>query len=125
MSSLNEAIVRADRRGRLRYTDQQRDAMLDAFSRSGLSGAKFAELHGVKYQTLAGWVQRRKRTATPLALPAPMAQSLVEVEVPASLSNNHRGLLTVRLPGGAEVYFSDAAGVPLAAALIRELSRPC
>lgn len=125
MSSLNGAIVRVDRRGRLRYTDKQRDAMLAAFARSGLSAAKFAEIHGVKYQTLAGWVLRRKRSAKRLALPAPIARSLVEVEVPAALSNNHKGALTVRLPGGAEVHVGDAAGVPLAAALIRELFRPC
>lgn len=123
MSSLNGAIVRADRRGRLRYTDKQRDAMLDAFSRSGLSGAKFAELHGVKYQTLAGWVQRRRRAAKPRVLPAPGALTLVEVATQVAAVAG--GGVTVRLPGGAEVHVTDAAGVPLAAALIRELSRPC
>jgi len=123
MSSLNEAIVRADRRGRLRYTEQQRDAMLEAYARSGLSGAKFAELHGVKYQTLAGWVQRRRRAAKPRALPAPGALTLVEVATPAAAAVG--GSLMVRLPGGAEVHVTDDAGVALAATLMRELSRPC
>ncbi len=123
MSSLNGAIVRADRRGRLRYTEQQRDSMLEAFARSGLTGAKFAELHGVKYQTLTGWVQRRKRAAKPRALPAPGALTLVEVTAPVAAMAG--SALTVRLPGGAEVHVGDASGVALAAALIRELSRPC
>lgn len=124
MSSLNEAIVRADRRGRLRYTEQQRDAMLEAFARSGLTGAKFAELHGVKYQTLTGWIQRRKRAARPRALPAPGAFALVEVATPSAPANDG-GVLTLRLPGGAEVHVADAAGIALAAALIRELARSC
>ena len=97
--------------------------MLEAFARSGLSGAKFAELHGVKYQTLTGWVQRRRRAAMPRALPVPGALALVEVATPVAAAVG--GGLTVRLPGGAEVHLTDDAGVALAAALIRELSRPC
>ena len=84
MGSLNGAIVRADWRGRLRYTEQQRDALLEAFARSGLSGSKFAELHGVKYQTLTGWVQRRRRAAKPRALPGPGALTLVEMAMPVA-----------------------------------------
>ena len=39
----------------------QWEALLDAFERSGLSGMKFAALHGVKYPSFANWVQQRKR----------------------------------------------------------------
>ena len=39
----------------------QREALLDAFERSGLAGMKFAALHGVKYPSFANWVQQRKR----------------------------------------------------------------
>ena len=54
-------ILKMDTRGRVRTPVAQREGLLDAFERSGLSGMKFAALHGVKYPSFAGWVQRRKR----------------------------------------------------------------
>ena len=54
-------ILKTDTRGRVRTPVAQREGLLDAFERSGLSGMKFAALHGVKYPSFAGWVQRRKR----------------------------------------------------------------
>lgn len=33
--------MKADRRGRLRYTPEQREGLLEAFAGSGLAGAKF------------------------------------------------------------------------------------
>jgi len=54
-------ILKTDRLGRVRTPLAQRDALLDAFERSGLSGMKFAALHGVKYPSFANWVQQRKR----------------------------------------------------------------
>jgi len=90
---------------------------------SGLSGPKFAALHGVNYQTFAAWLQERKRAEAPAALPAPRGWTLVEVAVPA-LQETASGL-NVLLPGGAELRVAGPDSVPLAAALIRELSRPC
>ena len=54
-------ILKTDGLGRVRTPLAQRDALLDAFERSGLSGMKFAALHGVKYPSFANWVQQRKR----------------------------------------------------------------
>ncbi len=54
-------ILKTDTRGRVRTPVAQREGLLDAFERSGLSGMKFAALHGVKYPSFAGWVQKRKR----------------------------------------------------------------
>ena len=54
-------ILKTDGRGRVRTPLAQREALLDAFERSGLSGMKFAALHGVKYPSFANWVQQRKR----------------------------------------------------------------
>ncbi len=54
-------ILKTDRLGRVRTPSAQREALLDAFERSGLSGMKFAALHGVKYPSFANWVQQRKR----------------------------------------------------------------
>ena len=54
-------ILKQDGRGRVRTSAARREQLLDEFARSGLSGPKFAELVGVKYQTFATWVQRRQR----------------------------------------------------------------
>jgi hypothetical protein len=54
-------ILKTDRQGRVRTPMAQREALLDAFECSGLSGIKFAALHGVKYPSFANWVQQSKR----------------------------------------------------------------
>ncbi len=63
MTSINaeSVILKTDRQGRVRTPLAQREALLDAFECSGLSGIKFAALHGVKYPSFANWVQQRKR----------------------------------------------------------------
>ncbi|WP_367871887.1 hypothetical protein [Luteolibacter sp. Populi] len=47
----------------------------------------------------------------------------MELETPAVLCRD--GSLRLILPGGTELHVAGQAAVPLAAALIRELSRPC
>ena len=42
-------ILKTDSRGRLRTPAQRREQLLDEFERSGLNGAKFAALSGIKY----------------------------------------------------------------------------
>jgi transposase-like protein len=123
MNATHDSLVKFDRRGRLRYAPEQKAALVEAYAASGLSGPKFAALHGVNYQTFAAWLQKRKRSAAPSGLPAPRDWALVEVAVPA-LRGTAAGL-TVLLPGGAELRVAGSGDVPLAAALIRELSRPC
>ena len=49
----NRILLKQDVRGRVRTPRKRREALLDEFERSGLSGPKFAALVGVKYQTLA------------------------------------------------------------------------
>ena len=58
-------ILKRDRLGRVRTPLAQREDLLDAFERSGLSGMKFAALHGVKYPSFAHWVRQRKRRQLP------------------------------------------------------------
>ncbi|MCX6872288.1 MAG: hypothetical protein NTW21_00540 [Verrucomicrobia bacterium] len=45
--------MKADRRGRLRFSPGHRIALLKAYHASGLSGQRIAAQHGVKYPTLA------------------------------------------------------------------------
>jgi hypothetical protein len=63
MTSMNaeSVILKTVRQGRVRTPLAQQEALLDAFECSGLSGIKFAAVHGVKYPSFANWVQQRKR----------------------------------------------------------------
>src|SRR5262249_14332648 len=47
--------------GRKKTLAARREQLVDEFERSGLSGCKSAELAGLKYQTFATWVQKRRR----------------------------------------------------------------
>ena len=57
-------ILKTDALGRVRTPAARHEQLLDEFERSGVSGAKFAGLTGLKYQTFASWVQRRRRGPT-------------------------------------------------------------
>ena len=129
MTATNDRIIKSDRRGRLRYTPDQREALVKACRASGLSTPRFAAIHGVKYQTLAAWIHRSKRTAKPTrpGLPAPAPLTLVSVELEVPLSSGVSSLMEINLPGGARLTITAPGHIPLAAALIRELAnpRPC
>lgn len=120
MTAMNESLIRQDRLGRMRFTREQREALLDAYEGSGLTGPQFAALHGVAYQTFATWSQKRRKQSSSPAFPL----TLAEVEhSPDSVSEAPS--IDLSLPGGATLRLSVPSQLPLAAALIRELSRPC
>src|SRR6187431_1464742 len=76
-----QKVLKQDVRGRVRTPVERREMLLGEFERSGLSGPKFAELVGVKYQTFAGWVhERRKKSPVPPAVLASTASSLRLIE---------------------------------------------
>ena len=54
-------ILVQDTLGRVRTPREKREQILDEYERSGMSGAAFAALVGVKYSTLAWWIQRRRK----------------------------------------------------------------
>jgi transposase-like protein len=121
--------MKTDRRGRLRYTSEQKKTMVDAYLASGLSAPRFASLHGVNYQTLVSWLRKDKTAAsadTPRSL-HPALLSLVSAEIDCSAAIDAGRAMEVLLPGGAKLMISSPGQVDLAVALIRELHnpRPC
>ena len=111
--------VTLDTKGRVRTSKEQRRIILAEFERSGVSAVRFAQRTGVKYSTFAAWVHRYRRTKrskrrSPLRL-------LEAVVGPAPLTPG----LRVQLPGGARLEISEAGQIPLAAALVRALEKPC
>lgn len=111
--------VTMDTKGRVRTSKEQRRLILAEFERSGVSAAQFAQRAGVKYSTLAAWVQRYRRAKRPGSKsPVRLLEAVVG---PASLNS----ALLVELPGGARLKIREASQVPLAAAFLRALEKPC
>ncbi|HET7101760.1 MAG TPA: IS66 family insertion sequence element accessory protein TnpB [Terriglobia bacterium] len=122
------SLIKTDVRGRMQRTPEQRERILGEYERSGLSGPKFAALCGVKYQTFATWLARRKRQRD--AHPKRRAQRKaatrvrwLEASVQPAADPTH-GLL-LELPGGVRAHLSNEGHVALAAALVRVLEKPC
>ena len=113
--------VVVDTQGRLRVTKAQRREILAALAHSGESVPQFARRTGLKYSTLARWVQRQrpKRPGR-----APRLRLLEAVVEPAQVTAPNSGLV-LQLPGGVRVEVGDAKQAPLAAAIVRELARSC
>jgi transposase-like protein len=129
MTTVNESIMKIDRRGRLRYTAEQKKTMVDAYRASGLSAPRFAALHGVNYQTLVSWIKKGKTAglADPPRRVHPTLLSLVAAEIEATPAPGKGGPLELHLPGGAMLVIRGEGQVALAAALFRQLqqTRPC
>lgn len=113
--------VIADANGRLRLTKAQRRDILAAFGRSGESLPRFARRIGLKYSTLARWVQ--------LSRPKPPARKpplrLLEAVVESSQAIAAGTLLVLQLPGGVRVEVADEKQAALAATLVRVLAKSC
>lgn len=110
-------IIKSDRSGRVRYTDEFKREVLAAYESSSLSGPDFARQCGVKYPTLAAWVSARRRgrqTAAAMTGPTFLVAEMASSSGPSALE--------IRLPGGAVARVSDAAQVRLLAALLQQLS---
>lgn len=60
--TIQNVSVTVDAKGRVRVSKEQRRAILAEFERSGVSAAQFAMRAGLKYSTLAGWLQRYRRS---------------------------------------------------------------
>jgi transposase-like protein len=108
-----------DSKGRVRASKEQRRVILAEFERRGVSAARFAKLTGLKYSTLAGWLQRYRR-AKPQgrARQVRLLEAVVE-QAPPSMA------LVLHLPGGARLEIRDANQAVLAAALVRALASSC
>ena len=137
-STHEETILKTDGRGRVRTPVEQREALLDEFERSGVSGMKFAQLAGIKYATFANWIQKRRRARHPEAERSSESggptSGMVAPTKPVRLFEAFVGRdatvgLQIELPGGARMRVESAGQARLAAELLRLLSvagaRPC
>ncbi len=112
------AVLKTDSKGRVRTPASDREAILDLFEQGGMSGAAFARLHGIRYQTFAHWRKlRRERNAV-----RPDAQTALfqEVVLEPNAGPRYEGLV-IELPLGARVRLERADQIPLIAVLCRHL----
>jgi hypothetical protein len=129
MASTNttERFLKTDVLGRVRTPADRRQELLDEFERSGISGAEFARVVGVNYQTFATWVQARRKKrgvypkapAKPKVAPARWIEAVADRAVPECAAS----VLVIELPGGASMRVGDPAQAALAARLIRALQK--
>jgi len=116
--------VTVDTKGRVRASQEQRRVILAEFERSGVSAAQFAKLTGLKYSTLAGWLQRYRRTKPPgRARQVRLLEAVVE-QAPGAGGQNPAGVV-LQLPGGVRLEVTDERQAALAAVLVRALAGAC
>ena len=134
-STIAEPVVlKTDGRGRVRTPETRREALLDEFERSGLSGIKLAALCGVKNPSFANWVQRRRRRRTEATggngreLESRPAAGAPVLWWEAVVDENRggppgRGLI-LHLPGGVRMEITGAGQVRPAVPLPGALAAP-
>lgn len=111
-------ILKQDRVGRVRTPAGKQAEILEAFDRSAMSAAAFAEHAGIKYPTLASWIQKRRRERG--GSEGGGKVSWVEAVVGRE---EVTGSLVVEMAGGCRMVIDDAAGARLAAEVLKHLGR--
>lgn len=128
-TTANETLIlKTDVLGRVYMPKDRREAILDAFERSSMSGQAFAAHVGVKYPTLATWLQRRrhkrgdyagKESKKDQAAPITLLEAVVDSKPPPSAG---MGTLKVETAQGLKLRIGSSDDVTLAAELLRALS---
>jgi hypothetical protein len=131
-TTTGQLVLKQDTRRRVQYSKEHRKKLLEEFDRSGMSGASFARLSGIRYTTFAGWIKWRKRQANREALASGAEQRggpirLLEALVEAGGSKPDRGEpgLRVELPGGSRILIESPVQMQMAAELVALIASRC
>ncbi|NJM54677.1 MAG: IS66 family insertion sequence element accessory protein TnpB [Verrucomicrobiae bacterium] len=106
--AVEDQILKQDRVGRVVVSKERREALLDEYEQSGMSGVEFAGWAGVKYPTFAGWLQRRRRQGSRQPPRQAAEVKWLEAQMPPSglaqeAEADRGGVLVAHLPGGVRV----------------------
>ena len=120
-------ILKSDASGRVLVPVERQVELVREFERSGLSGPRFAEIAGMKYQTFAA---RRRRHGTPPPTRQPGAPSVqppgTASWLEATVEPAGETSIVVRPPGGATMELSHSGQAALAAELLKAIATaPC
>ena|SRR5258708_38535708 len=117
------ALLKVDTQGRVRTSKARRREILDEFEKGGVSAAQFARITGLKYSTLAGWLQRDRRAKSKSRKGKHSSLHLVEAVVD-QVRRPGEGAVVVYLPGEMRLEVSSLTQVPLVAMLVKALQPP-
>lgn len=126
MTPTNDAsttdIIKADTRGRTRYTEDYRREVLDAFEQSGLSGMQFSKQCGVKYPTFASWIKKRREARDGIGDGSRDLRAGMDRFIIAEIREDEPlPALSVTFPGGVVARATTREQVVLLAELMRTL----
>ncbi len=115
-------LLRLDTKGRVRTGRERREMLLAEFDRSGVSGARFARMAGINYQTFCGWLHvRRRESAGKPASKRFKPVKWLETAVTTATLPAQAEPLRVQLPGGAWMDLGSPEQLRAAAQLLMEL----
>jgi len=97
-AELLDTGAKRDGRGRRLAVRREREAVIAAYERSGMTQREFAQREGIKFHTFTGWLKRYRGQGEKPAF----AQVREAKPMP-------RSKLTVKLPSGLVVRGTDAA----------------
>lgn len=125
-TSADEVILKTDVLGRVKTPKERREALLDEFERGGLSGQKFVEVVGIKYQTFATWAQQRRRARGNYpAVKRGKWLRWLEAVVDTGPGSSDKTSLVLELADGSKIQIKDVQQAALAAAFLRALGKAC
>ena len=101
-SSVSSTIIRTGSDGRLRFTPDQRQALLDAYDSSGMSAMAFARGQGVHYSTFIAWLRK-----------VPVGTSGTFADIPAFLTAIRAAASPDTEPAGGLFMLADPAATPV------------
>lgn len=113
-------VLKTDNRGRVRTPASEREALLDEFECSSLPATRFSQLAGVRYQTFATWVQKRRQSRRQAAEEGGV--KFVEAVLQSTPRPEATPFLSITLPGGAVLRIEHGGQVELAAKLLKALA---
>lgn len=120
----NHSILKADALSRVRTPLAKREQILAEFECSGLSGARFARLHGINYQTLMAWTRKRRACAEKRPPASAAADPIGHFATQLGLREVRIGAdsgLEVEIGGGVRLHIATSEQADLAGRLIRAL----
>ena len=111
MATITTELIRTkqDERGRRITSAAEREALIQAYTQSGLTQKAFAQREGIKYPTLVSWIQASGRRQTP---PPPVG--FAEVTMARATAP-----MEVQLPDGTVIRGGNAQDIARILQLVR------
>ena len=117
--SESHEILKVDSQGRVQVPKKRREALLEEFDRSGMTGAAFARHYGIRYTTFAYWLRARRIKQQQPRRKA--GEKFLLIEAKPEESSSGQESLDVELPNGCKVSVHSRNEAELAAVLINSL----